>query len=998
MIGQTISHYRIISQLGEGGMGVIYVAEDTLLGRRVAIKVPMHAAGAHNSHHARFLREARSVSALSHPHIANVFDFGELPDGRPFIVMELVNGQDLGALMRAGALTLGRAVEIVEQVAAALGEAHRLGIVHRDVKPSNILINERGEVKVLDFGLAKLLEDNPAFARIDSDARTLQVAKTRSDVIVGTPLYLSPEQASGAPVDARSDLFALGALLYEAIAGRPPFSGANLIEIAAEVLRVEPPPPSKFNSRVPPELDRITLKALGKKPEERYQTAADFARDLRAFRDAYTLSDSAGVERVHRHTHTHNRSALVTITENLSRPRLSIAAVVAGFIVLALAAWGARLWLRPRPHQPPPDAREAYDKGAEALRDNAFYQASRWFERAIELDKAYALAHARYAEALTELDNTDQAKTEMLNARGLVPDQSILPELDALYFQAIQSTVTRDYAAAVAAYQQITQRKQKDAQAWVDLGRAYEKAGDTNNAIKSYTEASNINADYPTAYLRVGVLYGRTGKSANANTCFDQADASYQRFANAEGHTEVLYQRGFFLRNTGQIAAARDVLQQALHSAESTGNQAQRVNALLQLSAVASAENNATQAEAYARQAVDLAQSKGMDDLSARGIVDLGNVFFYKARYDLAEKYLIQGVDLARRYKTRRTEALALINLGSMRLQQHRPDEALDYINRALQFYEQGNYRKEALQGYLMLGRAQRMRGDYQAALNAFNAQLQPATQNDDKATLALVHAELGSVFLLQERYPEALVHFDQRIAIGKALGSKSGYAPLQRAAALWPLGRYDEAQTALEEARTIAEPAGGSVSPELASWVHIIKAEIALSMRKWAEARTEAQQGLELAGTASTENIVRAKSALGLAEAGAGTGARGRALCQEAATLAARLNDPALIADTGLAVARTALAAGDASAALTAALQAEENMHHAGSLASDVTAWLVAAQAAARTGRATEAHDYAARARTTLDELRARWGDEAFNVYLTRPDVQAEQVQLRSF
>src|SRR5207237_892222 len=179
-------------------------------------------------------------------------DYGELPDGRPFIVMELVNGQDLGALMRAGALTLARAIEIVEQVAAALGEAHRRGIVHRDVKPSNILIDERGEAKVLDFGLAKLLEDNPAFARIDSDARTLQALKTQSNIIVGTPLYLSPEQASGAQVDARSDLFALGALLYETVAGRPPFSGANLIEIAAEVLRVEPAPPSPFNSRAPP--------------------------------------------------------------------------------------------------------------------------------------------------------------------------------------------------------------------------------------------------------------------------------------------------------------------------------------------------------------------------------------------------------------------------------------------------------------------------------------------------------------------------------------------------------------------------------------------------------------------------------------------------------------------------------------------------------------------------------------------------------------------------
>ena len=272
------------------------------------------------------MREARSVSALSHPHIATLYDYGETPDGRPFIVMELVNGQDLGTLMRAGTLTLTRAIEIIEDVAAALGEAHRLGIIHRDVKPSNIMINERAEVKVLDFGLAKLVEDNPDLAPINPDARTLAGMKTHSGVIIGTPLYLSPEQATGTPVDARSDLFALGALLYECIAGRPAFTGSNLIEIAAQVLHVEPPPPSKFNARVPPELDRITLKALAKRPEDRYQQAEDFIRDLSAFRNAYVLSDSASQERIARHADMHQRSALVTLSEGLRRPRLSIPA------------------------------------------------------------------------------------------------------------------------------------------------------------------------------------------------------------------------------------------------------------------------------------------------------------------------------------------------------------------------------------------------------------------------------------------------------------------------------------------------------------------------------------------------------------------------------------------------------------------------------------------------------------------------------------------------
>jgi eukaryotic-like serine/threonine-protein kinase len=338
MIGQTVSHYRILEKLGEGGMGVVYLAEDTHLGRRVAVK--FLASVDDQNYRARFLREARAISALSHPHVATLFDYGESADGQPFIVMELVEGQTLTELLLASALTLNRAVEIIEEVAEALGAAHARGIIHRDIKPSNVVVGDNGVVKVLDFGLAKRLneEQSPKGAE---EAQAITLTETRSDVVVGTPLYLSPEQARGAPVDARSDLFTLGALLYECIAGRPAFEAANVFEIGVQVMHINPPRPSSINRRVPPELDRITMKALAKRPEDRYQSSEEMLAALRAWRASRTNGhDEFRTQRQRADPLTTETSALRSITTALQRPRLSIRFLLLTLVVGSLALWG----------------------------------------------------------------------------------------------------------------------------------------------------------------------------------------------------------------------------------------------------------------------------------------------------------------------------------------------------------------------------------------------------------------------------------------------------------------------------------------------------------------------------------------------------------------------------------------------------------------------------------------------------------------------------------
>jgi len=334
MVGRTVSHYRIVEKLGEGAMGVVYLAEDTHLARPVAIKFLTDSE--HHHYRARFLREARAVSTLSHPHIAIVHDYGETAEGQPFIVMEYIKGETLSDLLHSSSLTIKQAVEVVEAAAEALAAAHAKGIIHRDIKPSNVIVNKEGQVKVLDFGLVKQLHEERA-PEGGPDANTL-LARTSSNIIIGTPLYLSPEQAMGTNVDARSDLFALGALLYECLAGRPAFSGGSVIEIGAQIIHFNPPPPSSINKRVNPELDRITLKALAKKPESRYQTASEFVADLRATRSALIKEDGHRTQRLVVSKPSHS-SAFKSISDSLRRPRLSI-----GFFILALLIGIPVIW------------------------------------------------------------------------------------------------------------------------------------------------------------------------------------------------------------------------------------------------------------------------------------------------------------------------------------------------------------------------------------------------------------------------------------------------------------------------------------------------------------------------------------------------------------------------------------------------------------------------------------------------------------------------------
>jgi eukaryotic-like serine/threonine-protein kinase len=316
MIGTTLGHYRIVEMLGKGGMGEVYLADDTRLQRRVALKILAKELSGDPDRRERFEREARAAAALNHPNIVTIHSVEEV-DGIPFLTLELIDGQTLADLIPEGGLPLDRVLTLAIPLADAVGAAHQRGITHRDLKPANVMVTSDGRVKVLDFGLAKLKED----ARLVAEAGMPTGMLTGDGRIVGTVAYMSPEQAEGKPVDQRSDVFSLGVLLYEMATGVRPFTGDTQMSILSSIMKDSPRPVTEAKRSLPRDFSRIVMRCLSKDVEDRYQSAKDVRNDLRALKNDLTSGE------------------VVPITASGDAPaRAPIRSVSRGFFVGAAAA------------------------------------------------------------------------------------------------------------------------------------------------------------------------------------------------------------------------------------------------------------------------------------------------------------------------------------------------------------------------------------------------------------------------------------------------------------------------------------------------------------------------------------------------------------------------------------------------------------------------------------------------------------------------------------
>jgi tetratricopeptide (TPR) repeat protein/tRNA A-37 threonylcarbamoyl transferase component Bud32 len=984
LTSQQIAHYRIIQKLGAGGMGEVFLAQDTKLERKVAIKMLPAKSIDDAQARRRLVREARAAATLDHPNICAVHEVNE-DAGCVFIVMQYVEGETLAEKLLGRQLSTDEVLDIGVQVGEALSEAHSGGVIHRDIKPSNVIVTPRGQVKVLDFGLARVTQIEK---RSDPDAQT-ETQLTQEGYIVGTVAYMSPEQLKGLPVDSRSDIFSLGVLLYECAAGAPPFAGNSKIEISSKVLQVDPRKPSELNPRIPPLLEIVILKAMAKDADDRYQSVDEIIHDLKGVRSSLSGATELLPSATRRTTASELAGSPLTVLRSRKvQVGLAIAAVAIIGTLIAVRFWRS-------PYQPVAAAKPYYEKGVDAIHAGTYFQASKLLKQSVDLDSQYAPAHARLGEAYLEIGNTEQAKDELLAANALAGRRN-LAKNDKLQLDAIDATVRHDFAAAIAGYQTISDQSTtpEKAEAHVDLGRAYERNEQLDKAIENYLKATNEDPQSAGAFLHLGIASGRKHDADNAERAFKKAEQIYRVLTNNEGQVEVEFQRGMLFYGSGKLAEAKAEFEKVLDALKSLTNPYQLTRTELALSLVYRDEGNLERAKQMAIDAIRVAQMSDIKNVATNGLIDLGLAFMSNGAFDEAGNYFQQALDLARRDKSTATEMRAHLSLGRLAFQKNDNDTAISELQTALNFYQAAKYLRETSIALTVLGRAYQDKGDNQTALKLFEEQAALAKQADDASGVSDSHMSLAMLLgSNEEKYTEALAHLDEKLSNDDARHSKRGMASdqMNRGRFLWQLGRYDDARAALDAAYDLANDKEAQLKTVLA-WVHLIRAQVALSQAQYSEAKKEAQLASDFKFPDVT---LQAHYTSGLAQALSGSLPEGRKLCEEALEAAENVKSSPLATSARLALAEVMLLQKDSAAALDNALQLEKVFAQSGQQDSEWRALLIAARASDLTGNKTAAREYAARAAQTCNALQPRWGAEAYQSYLKRPDIQTYQKQL---
>ena len=782
----NLGRYRLIRLVGRGGMGEVHLAHDEMLDRDVAIKFVALDRRGDDSARRRLLREAHAAAALDHPYICTIYETGETPDGAVFFVMQYVDGEPLSDVLSRGAMPVREALRLCVDIAEALGAAHRAGVVHRDLKPSNIVIMPSGRPKLLDFGLAKLVPHGGG-----SDDGSTTTSETAAGTIVGTPAFMAPEQIQQQPVDARSDLFSLGAVLYECLTGRRAFRGATTFETIASVLHVDPKPPSVVRPELTASHDELCHRLLAKLPEDRFQSTEEVIGALRLL-----LTDSA-------RTGPSDPGVPLPVPTRVSallrrsRPWLAAAAVLAALA----AAW----WVAARPSPLPVVPAEAdvwYRRGTEAIREGAYHTGRTALEEAVARFPGHVLAYARLAEAYAELDDQRAAQNRLLRVSMLVPNESRLPEPERVRLQAVRALVVRDVDEAIARFRRLAELSPGDAGVWLDVGRAQEAAGLRAAARESYARAIQIDGQYAAAHVRLGRVEALESRLKEALAAFDEAERLYRASSNFEGLTEVLLRRAAALDAFGHLERARTQAERARQLAAESQTVSQQLRAQLLLSSITASQGDLAAALAAASDAVSAASAAGLDTVAAEGLIDLAITLQWVRRPEEAEAQARRAVQLAEDRGARLTAARARLQLAAIHESHGRAESALEEVEAVLPFLQDNKYRRYELLALSIAARAHQRRDALDRAEAMAAGVLSAAERLEDDAQIALAASNLASVVSALGRLPEALALRERAEGIHRQQGDRVAlpYGLANKADLLIQLGRTDDARAALDE------------------------------------------------------------------------------------------------------------------------------------------------------------------------------------------------------
>jgi tetratricopeptide (TPR) repeat protein len=648
-------------------------------------------------------------------------------------------------------------------------------------------------------------------------------------------------------------------------------------------------------------------------------------------------------------------------------------------LVLALVAAVWR-WRNPGLPPVPVEAARFYQLGTDALREGAFHKAASALEEAVRQFSNYPLAYARLAEAHAEMDNDGAALQDLVRVGERVPDTSRLPRDERLRLDAIRSLVLGDTDAAVRAYRELAQRRATDAGAWVDLGRAQERAAQLTDARASFERAIAIDPRYATAYLLLGIIEGRQGRREQGLTALAEAERLYRVSSNTEGETEVLINRGRLLDVVSEFAAARAALERARDNARAIRNPFQVVRAEIQLGSVTASESHFSEAEQIVSKAVETARDAGLETAAADGMIELASILMADNRLQEAEAQLDSAITLAGKLDARRTLARAATQRASLQSTQGKPAEALRTLEPALAFVKAHKYRDLELKALSIAARVYQDLDDIPKARDLASHALKEAEATGDDYLLSLALNNLAGQAAVLGSLPEALALRERAEAIHRRQRDTSllPFDLTNRAELLLKLGRFEDAETVLAE---LDDGARKKLDVYVARQRRVanLRALGATLSNRYSQAAALVAE-IPPSPTPSSTTVLAAAVARYI-EAKQGRAARTRS--ENAATPI----DPSTTRECQYWLAAAALARGDTHAALAAATA---GLEQATKIGSDELAWRLAAigSAAAR-GEADEEQRRALRttAAARLARLRGAWGNQARR-YEQRPDL----------